>query len=163
MSFFKKIGKAIGKVGKAVGSIVGKVVKTVAPVAAIIPGVGGIVAAGASVVGNLLSPEKQNSIEQAVARDGEVKLEKIEETIYSHNPTLNTTTLQQATLEMANKALNTTPTATINDSNSISSVSFGTKALQWLRKNVMFVGLGLLGFLMLNNDKKGYSRRKKRY
>lgn len=162
MSFFKSIGKAVGKVGKTVGKVTGKALKTVAPVAAIVPGVGGIVAAGASVLGNVLSPEKQEKIEQAVNQQEVVKVDKIEETILKNNSSVDTATLQAATNQMVNQALATTPTASVDDSKSITNVSTSTKLTQWVKSNAILVLGGMAAIFLYMSNNKGF-RRKRRY
>lgn len=162
MSFFKSIGKAIGGAAKAVGSVAGKVLKTVAPVAAIIPGVGSVVAAGASILGNVLSPDKQEKIEQAVSQQEVVKVDKIESTIVKENPSIDAASLQAATQQMVNQALATTPTAKIDDSQSMTNISTTTKLIQWVKSNALLVLAGVGGLLYFMNQKGG-KRRYRRF
>lgn len=163
MSFFKSIGKAVGGAVKAVGSVTGKVLKTVAPVAAIIPGVGTAVAAGAAVLGNVLSPDKQEKIEQAVSQQEVVKVDKIESTIVKENPSIDSASLQVATQQMVNQALATTPTAKIDDSQSITNISTTTKLIQWIKANAVLVLGGLGVALLLLTDNKKLRRKTRRF
>lgn len=162
MSFFKSIGKAIGGVAKTVGSVTGKVLKTVAPVAAIVPGIGTAISAGAAVLGNVLSPDKQEAIEQAVHEQEVVKVEKIEETIIKNNPSIDSTTLQAATQQMVNQAIATTPTAKVDDSQSLTNVSSFTKFTQWIKSNAILVLAGVGGLFYFMNQNGG-RRRYRRY
>lgn len=161
MSFFKSIGKAIGKVGKTVGKVTGNVLKTVAPVAAIVPGVGAAVAGAASILGNVLSPTKQEAIENAVHEQEVVKVEKIENTILKENPSIDSQTLQAATQQMVNQTLSTTPTAKVDDSQSLTNISTTTKILQWVKSNAILVlgGLGVGLFFLTNNNRRRGRRR----
>lgn len=161
MSFFKSIGKAIGGAAKAVTKVTGNVLKTVAPVAAIVPGVGGLVAGAASVLGNVLSPTKQEAIENAVHEQEVIKVEKIEQTILKENPSIDSQTLQAATQQMVNQTLSTTPTAKVDDSQSLTNISTTTKILQWIKSNAILVlgGLGVALFFLTNNKSRRRYRR----
>lgn len=160
MSFFKSIGKAIGSVGK----VVGKVVKTVAPVAAIIPGVGTIAAAAGSIVGNVLDPPKQEAIVNAVQEQQVVKVDKIEQTIAANNPAIDSASLQVATKAMTQQVIAAVPTAKIDDSQSTTNISTGTKVLQWIKSNAILVLAGVGGlFFFMSNRGSGSSRRRNRY
>lgn len=163
MSFFKSIGKAIGGATKAVTKVTGNVLKTVAPVAAIIPGVGAAVSGAASVLGNVLSPTKQEAIENAVHEQEVVKVEKIEQTILKENPSIDSQTLQAATQQMVNQTLSTTPTAKVDDTQSLTNISTVTKILQWVKSNAILVlgGLGIGLFFLTNN--KNSRRRYRRF
>lgn len=163
MSFFKSIGKAIGGAAKAVGKVTGNVLKTVAPVAAIVPGVGAAVAGAASVLGNVLSPPKQEAIENAVHEQEVVKVEKIEQTILKENPSIDSQTLQAATQQMVNQTLTTTPAAKVDDSQSLTNISTTTKILQWIKSNAILVlgGLGVGLYFFTNN--KSRRRRYRRF
>lgn len=159
MSFFKNVGKALGNVGKAVGNVV----KTVAPIAAIVPGIGPIVAGAAGVVGELLSPTKQEAIVQAVERDQVVKVDKIEETIAKSNPTVDAASLQVAVNGMVQQAIAANPTASIDDSKSLTNVGTFTKIFQWIKANAVLVLGAVGGILYFMSNKKGGSRRYRRY
>jgi hypothetical protein len=159
MGLFSSIGKAISSVGKTVGKVVGNVAKTVAPVASLIPGVGSVVGAAAGIVGELLSPTKQESIVEAVAEQGVVKLDKIEETLLTSNPNIDAGTLQVATKQMADVAIAANPTATVDDSKSLTDVSFLTKAWQWIKSNFIIVAVGVAGVFLLLFNKGGRRRR----
>lgn len=163
MGLFKNIGKAIGKVAGTVGNVAGKVLKTAAPIVSVIPGVGSVVAGAASIVGEVLSPTKQEAIVQAVARDGEVKVDKIETTIANDNPTLSATQLAVATKSMVDVATSVVPSATINDKSAVvTEISFMDKAIQWIKKNIILVGLGVVGIVFLTK-KDGNKRSYRRY
>jgi hypothetical protein len=159
MSLFKSIGKALGSVGK----VVGKVVKTVAPVASVIPGVGTLVSAGASVLGNVLDPPKQKAIVDAVEQQGVVKVEKIEQTILKDNPNVDAATLQAAAVHMTQQALSSNPTASVDDSKSVTTISSGTKIIQWVKSNAILVVGAVGGLFFFMSNKNGGSRRYRRY
>jgi hypothetical protein len=161
MSFFKNIGKAIGKVGKVVGSTTGKILKTVAPVAAIIPGVGTAVSAAAGTLGEVLSPTKQDAIIEAVSEQGVVKVDKIEDTIVNNNPNVDAATLQVATSQMTELAVAAVPNATVDDTRSATNISTGTKIIQWVKNNMLIVGGFVVGLFLIMNQ-GGNSRRKSR-
>lgn len=158
MSFFKKIGKTVKKVTKPITKTAGKVLKTAAPIASMVPGLGTVVGAAAGVVGDVLSPDKQAKIDDAVERDNYVDVAKIEDTIVKNNPSVDTSTLVAATSEMTQKAIESNPTATIKDDNAVTKVNTGTKVMQFIKKYFVWIGAGLLGVLFLT--KGGKSRRK---
>lgn len=163
MGFFSSIGKAVGGAVKAVGKVTGGVLKTVAPIASVIPGIGGIVGAVGSIVGNVLSPEKQQKIVEAVDDQGVIKTDRIEETILNYNPNIDTTTLQVATQDMTKLALQNSPTATIDDSKSITSIDTMTKVVQWCKSNFLLLGGGALALFFLKGNSSNSGRRSKRY
>lgn len=150
MSFFKSVGKALGNVGK----IGGKVLKTVAPIASIVPGLGTLIAVGANVVGNVLDPQKTDAIVEAVERDGVVKVEKIEQTIIQENPHIDTATLQVATKAVTQRAVEAVPTATIDDSKSLTNVSTVDKIVQWVKSNIVLALGGVVAVYLLMTGKK---------
>ncbi|MFV0402924.1 MAG: hypothetical protein ACK5KV_03025 [Bacteroides graminisolvens] len=158
MSFFKSIGKIASNVGK----VVGKVVKTVAPVAALIPGVGTLASAAGSIVGNVLDPPKQEAIVNAVQEQGVIKVDKIESTIAANNPAIDSASLQTATKAMTQVVVSAVPTAKIDDSQSTTNISTGTKVLQWIKSNAILVLAGLGGLFFFMSNKSG-SRRRNRY
>lgn len=162
MSFFKKIGKGIGKVVKTTGKVTGKVLKTAAPVASLVPGVGALASAGASLVGNALSPDKQQSIEDAVEQQGVIKVDKIEQTIAKQNPTLDSDVVQATTKAMINQALSKNPNVEIDDSKSVTSVESSTKLFQWIKSNAVVCVIGIVALFVFLSDKKG-ARRYRRY
>lgn len=164
MSLLKKIGKGIGKAAKSVGKVAGGVLKTAAPIVSIVPGIGTLVGGAASVVGELISPTKQAQIEQAVQRDNVVEVHKIEQTIQAQNPSVNPFELKQATHEMTKQALQAVPTAKINDTQSMTEISTSVKIMQFVKSNIVVLGLGVIGVLAvfsMNKGKKKSSFRKR--
>jgi len=163
MSLFKNITKAIGGAAKAVGSTVGKVLKTAAPVAALIPGVGVVASAAGNVLGNVLDPPKQEKIVEAVEQQGVVKVDEIENTILKDNPAIDPAALQSAATTMTQQALAANPTASVDDSKSLTSISTGTKIVQWVKSNAILVVAGIAGVFFLMSNKKGGNRRYRRF
>lgn len=159
MGFFKDIGKAIGKGAKAVSSVTGKVLKTAAPVATVIPGIGPSVAGAASTLGEVLSPTKQAEIIDAVERDGVVQVNKIEDTIRSVNPSLPTSTVSALATDMTGLAVDKVPTASINDTKSVTTINPFVKAFQWIKSNFLIVGACGLGAYLIFSNKKQRRRR----
>ena len=160
MSFFKKVGKAIGGAVKTVTKTVGNVVKTVAPVAAVIPGIGGLISGAASIVGEVLSPTKQASIVEAVSDQGVVKVDRIEDTILSENPHIDANTLRTATTAMTELAVAANPTAKIDDSNaSVTQIATFDKIIQWVKSNFLIVAGAGLAIFLLTKQKGGRRRR----
>ena len=154
MGFFSNVGKALGKVA----NVAGNVLKTAGSVASVIPGVGAIVGAGATMVGSILSPDKEEKIVQAVAEQKVVKTAKIEQTIVDDNPDIDAVTLQAATTNMTKKALAANPTAKVDDSGSLTNIPFTTKAIQWIKSNLVLVCGGAIAAYFLF-FKKGGRRR----
>lgn len=155
MSLFSSIGKVIGSVGK----VTGKVLKTVAPVASIIPGVGTIVSGAAGVLGNVLSPEKSADVVTAVQEQGEIKVDKLENTIAQAAPQASPVQVQQMAVQATKELTAVVPTATINDSQSAANVDFMTKAMQWVKAHLLIVGAVLIGGVFFFTRKKGGRKR----
>ncbi len=156
MSFFKEVGK----IGKAIGNVTGKVLKTVAPIASLVPGVGTLVSGAASTLGEVLSPTKQAAIVNAVQRDGVVKVDEIEKTILTQNPALSEETLTAVATEMTTRAVSAVPTATINDTASVTDVDFITKAYQWVKGHIVLVGAAIIGIILFTG-KTGKKRSRR--
>lgn len=159
MGFFSKIAKGVTSAVKSVTKTVGKVVKTVAPVASLIPGVGALAGAAGAVVGNLLDPDKEQAIYEAIDGDGTVRVDKIENTLIANNPSIDAGTLQVATSAITQNALTNTPTAKIDDSKSLTTVDTMTKIVQWCKSNFLIIGGAVLGFLFLTKGGKGRRKR----
>ncbi len=79
MGIFGSINKALGAVGKSlagvlkdergflhksIGKFVGGILKKAAPIASFIPGLGPLIGAGAGILGNILSPQQQQALQQ---------------------------------------------------------------------------------------------------
>lgn len=160
MGLFSKIGKAVSGAVKTVTKTVGKVAKTVAPIATLVPGVGTAAGAALGIAGNLLSPEKEAAIYEAVDDQGVVKVDKIENTLIANNPSIDTGTLTAATQQITANALANTPTAKVDDSKSVTTVDTMTKILQWCKSNFLIIGGVILGILFLTKGgSKGRRRR----
>ncbi|NDW09065.1 hypothetical protein [Dysgonomonas sp. 520] len=159
MSFFKKVGNALGKAAKTVTKVTGKVLKTAAPVAAMIPGIGTAVAGAASVVGEVLSPTKQEAIIEAVQDQGVVKVDKIENTILQNNPNIDSATLQVATQQMTKAAVAAAPDAKVDDSKALTDIPTTTKIIQWVKSNILLVAGGAVALFLVLKGKGGRRRR----
>lgn len=161
MSFFKKIGKAIGNTVKVGGKVIGKVAKTAAPLAAMVPGAGALVSAGASIVGNVLDPDKQEKIIDAVENQQNIKVEKIEETILKQSPHISGDVLTAATEVMIDASLAKSPNATIDDSKSLTTVDTKSKIVQFIKKNALYIGGAIVAFFMFSNSKNSKKSKKR--
>lgn len=159
MGLFSKITKGIGKAVSSVTKVAGKVIKTAAPVAALIPGVGTLASVAGSVIGNVLDPVKEQAIYEAVDDQGTVLVHKIENTVLENNPNIDAGTLQVATQAITNNALANTPTAKVDDSQSLTNIDTMTKIVQWCKSNFLIIGGAVLGFLFLTKGGKGRRRR----
>ncbi len=148
MSFWKKIGRGLGKV-----------VKTVGPLAALVPGVGSIVATAAPIVGQILDPEKQEAMVSRVAEQGVIRVDKVEQTIAKQQPQMSAVQVQQATQQTVQALAQAVPTAKIDDGKAVTKVGTFEKITQWVKSNIIIVIGGVVGLFFLLRDKRNGRRR----
>ncbi len=167
--FDKVTGGVAGKIinSNTIGKLSTPLLTTVGTIVA--PGIG--TAAGA-VLGSAISGAKKllpesavTSIVNAVARDGEVKVDKIEETIAKVNPTLTAPELVEGTKVVTKVASTLVPSATINDNQSLTDIPFMDKIKSFFVKYKMIV-LGVGGavaayFLFFRNQGRGRKKNRR--
>lgn len=159
----KKVVKTVAKAAPVVGGIVGSIVPGVGT--AIGAAAGGLVskiAKGVEKVKQVIPEEVANSVVNAVARDGEVKVDKVESTIQTYMPSITESQLRAATTTAVQGLQEAVPTASINDKASLTNISFLDKAKAFITKYLYWIlgGLGafIAGYIFLNN--RGGRRRR---
>ena len=183
----KQVNTVVKTVGNAASSVWDAIDDPLAALApqllstvgnAVAPGVGGI--AGGTVGGLVQQliggqpPEVVSGVQQsglgvnevvaivnAVTRDNEVKVDKIEQTIVDTNPQLTSAQVQASTQAVTQVASTLVPTATVNDSESVTTISFMTKATAFVNKYKWYLIGGVVGVtaLILLTKKGGRRRR----
>lgn len=146
MSFFKKLGAGIKKIIKPIGKVVGGVAKVAG---SILPGPIGM---AAKTVGNIISPDKVQKIANAVADQGVIKVEKIEETAIAAGATTDQAT---KVAEILTPALVKQTGATIDDTKSKANITLMSKLKELLSKPIVLLGLaGIAAFFIFGKNKK---------
>ena len=156
MSLFSKIGSAIKNVVAPVLNTVGKVAAATG-----IP----VVSQIGTLVDKLIPDKVQQSMVQAVQRDGEIKVSEVEKTIATYNPSLSASDIMLATQQATQGLSSSVPSATINDSNSVTNIGMFDKIKAFIGKYKMYVIAGVCAAVLyfggfLGGNKRGGRRRR---
>ena len=162
MSLLKKIGSAVKKVGQKVGKVVDNVAKKLATSNnGIISGVGNIVDA-------LIPDKTKEAMVSAAARDGEVKVAKVEETVTraaAEQGVTDTKVVNTLVHETA-KAIAEETDTTINDKEASVKVTTWEKVKAFCKKYAKWlIGGGaalLVGLVAWLSSRKGGKKRYRR-
>lgn len=144
MSFFRKLGKGIGNTFKVGGRILGKAIKVATPIVGMVPGIGPLAGAATGVLGNVLDPQKSDSMISKVVEDGVVKVDKVESTISNQNPQMTALEVQKATSVAVKELTTIVPSAKVDDGKAVTKISMFEKLSQWVKSNLLLVGIGLV-------------------
>lgn len=110
-----------------------------------------------------LGVDQVGSIVNAVQRDGVIKVDKIENTIASTNPTISVPELLQAT-QATTTVVNSLVPSTVNDSASLTNIGFFEKLKSFVVKYKYYVLGGVIAglFFFKSSGKSGYKKKSKK-
>lgn len=145
MSLLKKIGTAVKKVGQKVGNVVDNVAKKLATSnSAILSGVGNVVDA-------LIPDKTKEAMVTAATRDGEVKVEKVEETVKkaaAEQGVTDTAIIKEVVHATATTIAEETAT-TLNDKGAETKVTTKEKFTAFVKKYWMWLVGGAAALLTI--------------
>ena len=162
MGVLKKIGGAVKKAAKKVGKAVNNVAKKLSKSDNIVlSGLG-------TIVDNIIPDEQKVAMVTAAARDGEVKVEKVEQTIKKAAAAQGVTdpTIIKEAVHVTATAIADETATTINDKGAETKATTKEKVIAFCKKYWKWLcggGAALLALviaLIVRKNNKGYRRRR---